>query len=80
MLQKRLRSIVTAIVLDYAPHALVAVKESVRDVREVVKTVARQLVAVGVGKVAKDVVMQCAKAIALQDVKLHVTVSVVNRA
>lgn len=63
MLQKRLRSIVTAIVLDYAPHALVAVKESVRDVREVVKTVARQLVAVGVGKVAKDVVMQCVKVI-----------------
>ena len=63
MLQKKLHSIAMAIVLAYALRALVVVKERVRDVREVVKTVARPLVAVGVGKGAKDAVMQCAKVI-----------------
>ena len=80
MLQKRLRSIVTAIVLDYAPHALVAVRENAKGVKAAVKMDANLLVELVVVKDVKDVVMQCAKAIALQDVKLHVTVSVVNRA
>lgn len=63
MLQKKLRSIAMATVQDYVPHALVVVKENVRVVREVVKTVARLLVAVDVDKVVKDAVMQCVKVI-----------------
>ena len=69
-----------ATVQDYVPHALVVVKENVRDAREVVKMVVRPPVEVVVAKDVKDVVMQCAKAIALQAVKLHVIVSVVKRA
>ena len=80
MLQKKLRSIAMATVQDYVPHAPVVVKENVRDAREVVKMVVRPPVEVVVAKDVKDVVMQCAKAIALQDVKLHVIVSVVKRA
>jgi len=63
MLQKKLHSIAMAIVLAYALRALVVVKERVRVVKGVVKTVARQLVAVDVDKVAKGAVMQCVKVI-----------------
>ena len=56
------------------------VRENAKDVKAVVKMDASLLVELVVAKDVKDVVMQCAKAIALQDVKLHVTVSVVNRA
>ena len=80
MLQKDLHSIATAIVLDYVPLVLVAVRENARGVKAVVKMDANLLVELVVAKDVKDVVMQCAKAIALQDVKLHVTVSVGNRA
>ena len=52
-----------AIVLAYALHALVVVKERVKVVKGVAKTVARQLVAADVDKVVKDVVMQCVKVI-----------------
>ena len=63
MLQKKLHSIAMAIVLAYALHALVVVKERVRVVKGVAKTVVRQLVAADVDKVVKDVVMQCVKVI-----------------
>ena len=63
MLQKKLHSIAMAIVLAYALRALVVVKERVRVVKGVEKTVARQLVAVDVDKVAKGAVMQCVKVI-----------------
>ena len=57
-----------------------AVRENAKGVKAAVKMDANLLVELVVAKDVKDVVMQCAKAIALQDVKLHVTVSVVNRA
>ena len=63
MPQKKLHSIVTGTVQDYAHHALVAVRESVKGVKGVVKTVARLLVEVAVVKDVKDVVMQCVKVI-----------------
>ena len=63
MLQKDLHSIATAIVLDYVPLVLVAVRENARGVKEVVKMDAKQHVAVDVGNVAKEVVAQCVKVI-----------------
>ena len=80
MPQKRLHSIVTVTVQDYAHHALAVVKENAKGVKAAVKMDANLLVELVVAKDVKDVVMQCAKAIALQDVKLHVTASVGNRA
>ena len=80
MLQKKLRSIAMATVQDYVPHALVVVKENVRDAREVVKMVVRPPVEVVVAKDVKDVVMQCVKAIASLDVRLPATVYVGDRA
>jgi hypothetical protein len=72
---------VTVIVLVFVPQAVqMVVRENAKDVKAVVKMDASLLVELVVAKDVKDVVMQCAKAIALQDVKLHVTVSVVNRA
>ena len=72
---------VTVIVLVFVLQlAQMAVRESVKGAKGVVKMVVSLLVGVAVVKDVKDVVMQCVKAIALQDVKLHVTVSVVNRA
>ena len=63
MLQKDLHSIATAIVLDYVPLVLVAVRENARGVKAVVKMDAKQHVVVDVGNVAKEVVAQCVKAI-----------------
>jgi hypothetical protein len=72
---------VTVIVLVFVPQAVqMVVRENAKDAKAVVKMDASLLVELVVAKDVKDVVMQCAKAIALQDVKLHVTVSVVNRA
>ena len=72
---------VTVIVLVFVLRlAQMVVKESVKGVKAAVKMDANLLVVLVVAKDVKDVVMQCAKAIALQDVKLLVTVSVVNRA
>ena len=80
LLLKKLHSIVEETAPDYAPHALVAVRENAKGVKAVVKMDANLLVELVVAKDVKDVVMQCAKAIALQDVKLHVTASVGHRA
>ena len=66
--------------LDCALHALVAVKENAKDAKAVVKMDASLHVGLVVAKDVKVVVTQCAKAIALQDVKLHVTVFVANHA
>ena len=51
------------IVLDYALHALVVVKEHVKAVKGVAKMVVKQHVAADVDKDAKGVVMQCVKVI-----------------
>lgn len=80
MPQKRLHSIVTVTVQDYAHHALAVVKENAKGAKEVVKTVARLLVEVAVVKDVKDVVMQCVKVIASLDVRLPATVYVGDRA
>lgn len=63
MPQKRLHSIVTGTVQDYAHHALAVVKENAKGVREVVKMDAKQHVPMDVGNVAKEGVAQCVKAI-----------------
>ena len=47
------------------------VKAHVKDAKAVVKMAAKRHAAVDVGKVAKDVVAQCAKVIALRDAKLR---------
>lgn len=80
LLLKKLHSIVMGTVQGYAHHALVAVRESVKGVKGVVKTVARLLVEVAVVKDVKDVVMQCVKVIASLDVRLPATVYVGDRA
>ena len=80
LLLKKLHSIVTGTVQGYAHHALVAVRESVKGVKGVVKTVARLLVEVAVVKDVKDVVMQCVKVIASLNVRLPATVYVGDRA
>ena len=79
LLPKKLHSIVTATVLDYALHALVVVKESVKDVKVVVKTVVRPLVEVNVVKDVRGVVMQCVKVIASLDARLPATAYVEDR-
>jgi hypothetical protein len=72
---------VTVIVLVFVPQAAqMVVRENAKDAKAVVKMDASLLVELVVAKDVKDVVMICAKAIVLQDVKLHVTVSVANRA
>ena len=72
---------VTVIALVFVLRlAQMVVKESVKGVKAAVKMDANLLVELVVAKDVKDVVMLCAKAIVLQDVKLHVTVSVANRA
>lgn len=72
---------VTVIVLVFVPQAVqMVVRENAKDAKAVVKMDASLLVELVVAKDVKDVVMLCAKAIVLQDVKLHVTVSVANRA
>ena len=80
MHRKKHPSIAMEIAQDYVHHVLVAVKESVKAVKVVAKMDVKQHAVADADKDVKDVVMQCAKAIALQDVKLHVTVSVVKRA
>ena len=63
LLPKKLHSIVTVTALDYALHALVAVREDVKGAKGVVKMDASLLVEVAVDKGAKDAVMQCARVI-----------------
>jgi len=58
MPQKKLHSIVTGTVQDYALHALAVVRESARDVKAVVRMAVKTHVEMVVGKDAKDVVMQ----------------------
>lgn len=77
--QKR-HNIVAETVQVYAHLAQVVVKAHVKDAKEAAKMDANLHVGVVVDKVAKAVVTQCVKVIALQDVKSHVTVSVANRA
>ena len=63
LLLKKLHSIVEETAPDYAPHALVAVRENAKGVTAAVKMDAKQHVVVDVGNVAKEVVAQCVKAI-----------------
>lgn len=76
MPQKRLHSIVTGTVQDYAHHALVVVKENAKGVKVVVKMGVNPLVEIVAVKDVKDVATQCVKVIALQDVRLLATASV----
>jgi hypothetical protein len=62
LLLKKLHSIVEETAPDYAPHALVAVRENAKGVKAVVKMDAKQHVVAGVVKDVKAVAMQCAKA------------------
>ena len=76
MPQKRLHSIVTVTVQDYAHHALAVVKENAKGAKEVVKMDVNPLAETVAVKDVKDVVTQCVKAIALLDVRLLATASV----
>ena len=76
MPQKRLLSIAKETAPDYAPHALVVVRENARVAKEVVKMDVNPLAETVAVKDVKDVVTQCVKAIALLDVRLLATASV----
>ena len=73
LLPKKLRSIVTVTALDYALHALVAVRENAKDAKVVVKMDANLHVEVVVVKAVKDVVTHYVRIIVLLDVKLPAT-------
>ena len=72
---------VTVIVLVFVLQlAQMAVRESVKGAKGVVKMVVSLLVGVAVVKDVKDVVMQCVKVIALLDVRLPATAYVGDHA
>jgi len=71
---------VTVIALVFVLRlAQMAVRENVKDVKVVVKTVVRPLVEVNVVKDVRDVVMQCVKVIASLDARLPATAYVEDR-